>query len=99
MVPFLYVKYISPQKGFGLFSGEEIPYKQGDFTGLCLGTYGGMICGAEREGLYPKQMYSQTNGHLPRPPVFPWPRPGKDADAGQRLEDAMESYVQCASRH
>lgn len=68
VVAFLYIKFISPSKGFGLFSGEDIPYRQSDFSPLCLGTYGGMICASEREALYSKMLYSMTHGHLPRIP-------------------------------
>lgn len=68
VVAFLYVKYVSPQKGFGLFSGEDIPRMEKEYTPACLGTYGGMVCGGEREALHPKTVYNMTSGHLSRSP-------------------------------
>lgn len=74
LMAFIYVKYVSPTTGFGLFSGEDIPYKDTNFTRVCLGTYGGMVCGGEREALSSKAMYNMTNGHLTRDPEPHRPR-------------------------
>lgn len=66
VVAFLYIKYISQEKGFGVFSGENIPRIPDAFGPVCLGSYGGMVCGSEREALHSKATYNMSTAHLTR---------------------------------
>ena len=72
MSAFVYVKFISHLKRFGLFTGEYIPGpdpdaadKPASVTPECLGTYGGTVC-TEHEALYDKAMFRMATGELPR---------------------------------
>lgn len=66
----LYVRFISPKRGFGLFTGAALPKESAAIqeglrlpTAECIGTYGGRICD-KRETIHKKAVYRLTYGML-----------------------------------
>lgn len=59
----MYIKFISPDIGFGLFAGADLP-DSSLAVDQCVGSYGGIVCD-EREPIHHKAVFKMRKGTLP----------------------------------
>lgn len=60
----MYVKFVSPARGFGLFAAADFSVSTELQSNQCVGTYGGIICD-ERDPVCKHAIYALLAGSLP----------------------------------